>query len=466
MNRNIILTTIFCAIATTGIAQKNITLTGTIENAPNANIQIINQSNNTPEYYFVKDVKTDAKGKFQVQIPTKYQLNNIIIAKDRTGAELLVPSKSMVDVTVNFSSSTPVIINENKNNEGIGINRKFAQQFKTIIQGLQQPQFTDLNDLETKLAVQVLESNRMIDSAFSTKTTKPYNEYYKAAVKYIQKTTQMTLFNNNNIMSNDSIKSVVLNNILNQKGEFNDADIYNPYYQNYVSNQPLVQIFVQRVLENNAANIDANMLKDAIEKAVATMPKQTASYASLNMINLVGNNFEQKDLINLYQIVSNNFKDENGTLAQTKIDNITKFNPGKKAIDFEFITRDGIKTKLSDYKGKVVYLDFWASWCGPCRQQMPAAKELKKHYEGKDVVFLYVSIDKDTASWESGINSMQIEGVHTLSQTWSGEIPKKYNISSIPAYFLIDKNGNFAERPARPSQKEEVIKQIDALLAQ
>src|SRR5690606_13325833 len=140
--------------------------------------------------------------------------------------------------------------------------------------------------------------------------------------------------------------------------------------------------------------------------------------------------------------------------------------PGKKPIDFEVITSDGIKTKLRAYKGKVVYLDFWASWCGHCRQQMPAAKELKKHYEGKDVVFLYVSIDKDTASWESGISSMQIEGVHTLSQTWSGEIPKKYNISSIPAYFLIDKNGNFAERPARPSQKEEVIKQIDALLAQ
>ena len=59
---------------------------------------------------------------------------------------------------------------------------------------------------------------------------------------------------------------------------------------------------------------------------------------------------------------------------------------------------------------------------------------------------------------------MSVEGVQTRSGGWGGAIPRLYNISSIPAYFLIDKNGNFAERPPRPSQKQELIRLIESLL--
>lgn len=466
MKKSIIISLLALSAGTsTAIAQKNITLTGTIANQPNSKIVVINQTNNSPKHSFSKEITTDAQGKFTIAIPTETALNNILIAQERNGVELLVPSKATVDVKIDFSNTTPLVINNPKANEGISISKAFSKQFGELAKNIQQVNANTLQQVEANMASQVSKANQAIDSAFNIKTAALYNQYYKTAVKYLQHTALMTLFNHQQIMSNDSIKLVVLNNILNQKTAFNDQEIYNPYYQNYITNQPLVQVFVQNILANTARNIDAQMVTDAIKVAQSTMPKHSASYSAMSLTNNASQGFQQKELIDIYNLIATSFKDENGALAKEKIYDLTKFDIGSKAIDFTFTTRDGVKTKLSDYKGKVVYLDFWASWCGPCRQQMPAAKELKKYYEGKDVVFLYVSIDKDTASWENGINAMSIEGVHTLSPTWSGEIAQKYNISSIPAYFLIDKKGNFAARPARPSQKEEVIKQIDALLA-
>jgi thiol-disulfide isomerase/thioredoxin len=144
---------------------------------------------------------------------------------------------------------------------------------------------------------------------------------------------------------------------------------------------------------------------------------------------------------------------------------IKKFNPGEPALDFNFTTLEGKSMKLSDLKGKVVYMDFWASWCGPCKGEMPHAKKLKEQLAGKDVVFLYVSIDDKEDAWKKGITAMDIEGIHTRTPGWQGEIATLYKIQSVPAYFLIDKKGRFAlKKTPRPSQLADLKKEIDRLL--
>ncbi len=144
-----------------------------------------------------------------------------------------------------------------------------------------------------------------------------------------------------------------------------------------------------------------------------------------------------------------------------------KFSAGSKAVDFTFTTLDGKAMKLSDLKGKVVYLDFWASWCGPCKGEMPFAKKVEEKYKDKDVVFLYVSIDADDAAWKSAMQKMQIDGVNTRDDGggWDGAIAKQYDIRSIPAYFLIDKEGNYAvDNAPRPSSTGDLTNTIDKLL--
>lgn len=143
------------------------------------------------------------------------------------------------------------------------------------------------------------------------------------------------------------------------------------------------------------------------------------------------------------------------------------FTKGSKA--YPFVMRDdkGNIISLESLKGKVVYLDFWASWCRPCLGEIPAGEELKKKFEGKDVVFINISIDEGEQNWIAAKSKYNISGIHLLSNNrHNPEVQKKYKVQSIPAYYLIDKEGNFIAAPApRPSSSyihqmiEEALKQ-------
>jgi thioredoxin-related protein len=97
---------------------------------------------------------------------------------------------------------------------------------------------------------------------------------------------------------------------------------------------------------------------------------------------------------------------------------------------------------------------------------MPFAKRFKEHFkDNEQVVFLYVSIDEKEDAWKNGINNLGISGMHTRTPGWAGEIAQLYKIQSVPAYFLIDKDGKFVVHKApRPSQTDEVIRLIEGLL--
>ena len=121
---------------------------------------------------------------------------------------------------------------------------------------------------------------------------------------------------------------------------------------------------------------------------------------------------------------------------------------------------DGNPVRFEDFKGKVVYVDFWASWCGPCRKQFPFAAELKhKIYDNlskkqKDkIVFLYISIDDTEAGWKKAVEQMKLEGFQVHSPGgWNSKIIKQFKITGIPRYMIIDKKGNFVNQNApRPS---------------
>lgn len=132
------------------------------------------------------------------------------------------------------------------------------------------------------------------------------------------------------------------------------------------------------------------------------------------------------------------------------------------APDFELKSTDGKTVKLSDYKGKIVILDFWATWCPPCRKGIPDLIDIQKEF-GKDVVVLGISVDADTKN--NVVPFIKDSGINYTVAYADDEVVQKYGgIESIPTSFVIDKKGNIVDRHIGLVPKEEYIKQIKELL--
>ncbi|GAB1307354.1 TlpA disulfide reductase family protein [Urechidicola sp. KH5] len=131
-----------------------------------------------------------------------------------------------------------------------------------------------------------------------------------------------------------------------------------------------------------------------------------------------------------------------------------KFAKGKPSPKFnDFENFKGGNSSLDDFKGKYVYIDVWATWCGPCKQQIPYLKEVEEDYHDKNIAFISISTDRLNKynAWRKMIEDYQMGGV----QLFAGEdisFSQAYEINSIPRFLLIDPEGNIVDADApRPS---------------
>ena len=134
---------------------------------------------------------------------------------------------------------------------------------------------------------------------------------------------------------------------------------------------------------------------------------------------------------------------------------------------FDFENHKGGKTKLEDLKGKYVYIDVWATWCGPCRQEIPFLQKTEEAYHGKNIEFVSISVDvmKDKEKWNKFVTDKNLGGIQLLAdKDWKSDFVQGYKINGIPRFILIDPNGVVvdadAARPSSPKLKE----QLDGLL--
>lgn len=139
---------------------------------------------------------------------------------------------------------------------------------------------------------------------------------------------------------------------------------------------------------------------------------------------------------------------------------------GKAAPVFTASTLEGESVSLADFKGSLVYVDVWATWCGPCKAELPHLEELQEEMAGKNITFVSVSIDEDKPAWEAMVQEKEMKGVQLwIEDAWDSALNDSYNIRSIPRFLLIDAEGNIVDATApRPSSGDKIKELIEANL--
>jgi thiol-disulfide isomerase/thioredoxin len=218
-------------------------------------------------------------------------------------------------------------------------------------------------------------------------------------------------------------------------------------------------ILAQRILadeklyDNNIANVNDETFNKLIDA------KKTADASRLN---------NKKLDPEFVKIETENGADAIAYISQhrQKALEMAKMNNTPSA-DFDYENHKGGKTKLSDLKGKYVYIDLWATWCGPCRAEIPYLQKIEEKYHGKNIEFVSVSVDtpKDHDKWQKFVTDKQLGGIQLLSDNeWKSAFVTSYNVTGIPRFILIDPKGNIVSSDAARPSSPELQTQLDALL--
>lgn len=140
---------------------------------------------------------------------------------------------------------------------------------------------------------------------------------------------------------------------------------------------------------------------------------------------------------------------------------------GDKAPDFEIprLESQGM-ISLKQYRGKVVYVDFWASWCGPCRQSLPALNDIRKEFRKKGFEVIAINLDEERDDAMEFLKEFPV--AYPTARDTSGEVPEAYGLVGMPTAYLVDRKGKvqLVHEGFKKSDTEELKQKINTLLKQ
>jgi len=228
---------------------------------------------------------------------------------------------------------------------------------------------------------------------------------------------------------------------------------------NYLAEKSLLK---ERLLTATLFDSDKENFKKGVDEIANKLNDKLANFKNLDA------DFIAEEKENLSKFKEGLLKEYAMVQAEKE-----KFNSfiGKPSPDFKnYENYNGGTTSLKDLRGKYLYVDVWATWCGPCKAEIPFLKKLEEEYKGKNITFLSISIDdgsgykgrsKELAKkgWKAMIAKKQMKGVQLYADNgWKSTFVRGYKIDGIPRFIIIDPKGNVVDantsRPSSPKTKE------------
>lgn len=245
---------------------------------------------------------------------------------------------------------------------------------------------------------------------------------------------------------------------------FRFVDLKDPDYNQIPSLFDACKAYAQTLSSSNTMPAEAQQI--AIDKILKQIPENTrASKAALGGFVF---GFMKRNDVNFVHYTKPylaKYRQDNVNLSlklEHEVNLAEKLGIGAVAPDFEEKTPEGKLKKLSDLRGKVVLLDFWASWCKPCRRENPNVVALYKKYQSKGFDVFGVSLDKQDTRWKKAIEADELTWHHVSDlKGWSSKPAQLYGVTGIPQTFLLDKDGKIIAKNLRG---EQLVKKLGELL--
>ena len=189
------------------------------------------------------------------------------------------------------------------------------------------------------------------------------------------------------------------------------------------------------------------------------------SYVSLDIIKNTGGSIPNVEVLDsLFKSLTETIRNSSaGKEFSERIDKLKLVAVGAIAPDFTQMTPENQPVKLSDFKGKYVLIDFWASWCGPCRAENPNVVKVYNQYKDNGFTVLGISLDNEKGrdAWLKAINKDQLTWTQVSDlKGWYNEVAALYSVKAVPQNFLIDPNGKIIAKNLRGEELAAKLKEI------
>jgi len=217
----------------------------------------------------------------------------------------------------------------------------------------------------------------------------------------------------------------------------------------------------QKALSDEKFEMELESLFDADE---ATF-KEALARKKANDVKMIDGKGLDETLVNMLRPSFD--QEEKFLLDYYKQKVAAKKMEGVVSPSFDYENHKGGKTKLEDLRGKYVYIDVWATWCGPCRAEIPHLKKIEEKYHGKKIEFVSISVDvdKDHEKWQKFVTEKQLGGIQLFAdKNWMSDFIKAFGINSIPRFLLIDPNGNVVKADAPRPSSPLLVELLDGLV--
>lgn len=268
-------------------------------------------------------------------------------------------------------------------------------------------------------------------------------------------------YNETNDFVNKNFDNIILKDL------YNDKYIISSYYKTWViTNEWPSYLLNLDKKRDTTKRQNISVLQKVFQIYPKGIVKDYVMYKLINGNIIYSKSFgtlnKHKDLFKtfLYDFQDKKYLSEINEILIKKEEELTKNQVGKEAPTFTLKSDSNILHSLKDFKGKVVYLDLWASWCKPCREEVPAFKELFNKYNDRNVVFIGIAVSDGEKEWRKALSQDQPTWLQLYDK--DNVVWNAYVANSIPRFILIDKEGKIVSFDApKPSEKEKIERLLD-----